>query len=189
MGAIHGGKVKNDKIDSLKIAKLVKGGNFPMVYVYPPEMWPIRDLLRRRHHLVRLRSEILGHIQLVNYQFNLPPFSKKLDRASNRENIVDRFPDQATRLNITSDVHLFDLFEKEIKQIENYILRSIKGLHRRLLFRLKTVPGIGDIIALTLIYEIENLQRFESVQQFCSYGRLVKGQKESAGKTVGRCHP
>ena len=52
MGAIHGGKVKNDKIDSLKIAKLVKGGTFPEAYVYPPQRRPIRDLLRRRHHLV-----------------------------------------------------------------------------------------------------------------------------------------
>ena len=188
MGAIHGGKVKNDKIDSLKIAKLAKGGNFPMAYVYPPQMRPIRDLLRRRHRLVRLRSEFMGHIQLVNYQFNLPPFAKKLDRASNRLDIMERFPDHTTRMNITSDVHVLDLFEKEIKQIENHILRSTKGLDRRLLFRLKTVPGIGDIIALILIYEIEDIRRFDSVQQFCSYGRLVKGQKESAGKTVGRCH-
>ncbi len=39
MKAIHGGKAKNDKIDSYKIAKLIRGGNFPLAYVYPKEMW------------------------------------------------------------------------------------------------------------------------------------------------------
>lgn len=48
MKAIHGGKTKNDKIDSLKIAKLIKSGNFPMAYAYLNQMRATRDLLRRR---------------------------------------------------------------------------------------------------------------------------------------------
>ena len=47
MKAIHGGKAKNDKIDSFKIAKLIRGGNFPLAYVYDKEMRATRDLLRR----------------------------------------------------------------------------------------------------------------------------------------------
>lgn len=189
MGAIHGGKVKNDKLDSLKIAKLAKGGNFPLAYVYPPHWRPLRDLLRRRHHLVHLRSEFTAHIQIVNHQFNLPSFAKKLDRANNRVDVPDRFPDHTTQRNIIADLHMLDVFEAEIKQIEHYILRNLKGVDRRLLFRLKTVEGIGDILALTLMLEIQDIRRFDSVQQFCSYGRLVKGQKESAGKTAGKCNP
>jgi transposase len=53
MRAIHGGKAKNDRIDSLKIAQLMRGGNFPLAYVYPRKMRPARDLLRRRTNLVR----------------------------------------------------------------------------------------------------------------------------------------
>jgi transposase len=48
MKAIHGGKAKNDKIDSSKIAILLRGGNIPQAYVYPPQMRATRDLLRRR---------------------------------------------------------------------------------------------------------------------------------------------
>jgi transposase len=48
MKAIHGGKAKNDKIDSLKIATLLRGGMFPMAYVYPRTLRPTRDLMRRR---------------------------------------------------------------------------------------------------------------------------------------------
>ena len=72
MKAIHGGKSKNDKIDSEKIAKLMQGGNFPLTYVYPQQMRATRDLLRRRNYFVHRRVKIQGHIKLVNYQYNLP---------------------------------------------------------------------------------------------------------------------
>jgi transposase len=55
MKAIHGGKAKSDKIDSEKIARLIKGGTFPLAYTYPPELRPTRDLLRRRRMLMRHR--------------------------------------------------------------------------------------------------------------------------------------
>jgi transposase len=51
MKSIHGCKTKFDKIDSEKIARLIRGGNFPMAYVYPPEIRAVRDLLRRRRML------------------------------------------------------------------------------------------------------------------------------------------
>ena len=50
MKAIHGGKAKNDQIDSQKIAVLLRGGMLPQAYVYPAEMRATRDLLRRRMH-------------------------------------------------------------------------------------------------------------------------------------------
>jgi transposase len=62
MRAIHGGKAKNDKIDSHKIAVLLRGGSFPLAYVYPKSMRATRDLLRCRNHLSRKRSELYAHI-------------------------------------------------------------------------------------------------------------------------------
>jgi hypothetical protein len=57
MKAIHGGKTKNDKIDSYKIAMLLKGGNFPTAYPYPAKWRATRDLLRRRMYISRRCSE------------------------------------------------------------------------------------------------------------------------------------
>ena len=62
MRAIHGGKSKNDRIDSEKIARLLRGGTFPLSYVYPAQMRSTRDLLRRRTFLMRRRGEALAHI-------------------------------------------------------------------------------------------------------------------------------
>ena len=76
MKAVHGGKTKNDKIDSEKIAMLLRGGMFPQAYAYPKEMRGTRDLLRRRMRLMRMRAEALGHLQITNWQYNLPPLGR-----------------------------------------------------------------------------------------------------------------
>ena len=91
MKAIHGGKAKNDRIDSLKIATLLRGGLFPLAYVYPRAMRPTRDLMRRRMHLMRKRAELLAHIQNTNSQYNLPKIGKNLRYPFNREGIAERF--------------------------------------------------------------------------------------------------
>ena len=66
MKAMHGGKAKNDTIDSQKIATLLRGGMLPKADVYPAEMRATRDLLRRRTHLRRKRAELLAHVQNTN---------------------------------------------------------------------------------------------------------------------------
>ena len=80
MKAIHGGKAKNDQIDAAKIAGLLRGGMFPMAYVYPRDMRETRDLLRRRTYFVRQRAQLIAHIVNTNSQYNLPPFDRKLSR-------------------------------------------------------------------------------------------------------------
>ena len=72
MKAIHGGKAKNDKIDSLKIATLLRGGMLPQAYVYPAKMRATRDLLRRRNHLMRKRAELFAHIPACGRQAEHP---------------------------------------------------------------------------------------------------------------------
>jgi hypothetical protein len=64
MRAIQGGKSKNDKVDSQKIAALPRGGLIPMAYVVcPQQMRATRDLMRRRNHLMRKRAELFAHPQ------------------------------------------------------------------------------------------------------------------------------
>ena len=73
MKTIHAGKAKNDKIDSFKIVKLMRGGNFPLAYVYPREMRATRDLLRRRMKIVRHGADLKAHIANTTSQYNLSP--------------------------------------------------------------------------------------------------------------------
>ena len=185
MKAIHGGKTKNDKLDSEKIARLIRGGNFPMAYVFPTELRPYRDLLRRRNFLVRRRSEALAHIQLTNYQYNLPPFEKQISKKGNRSDLGERFKDPTVRKNVDIDLAVADHTHVLINQLEAYIVKHVKNFDPRTYYRLQSVPGIGQVLALVILYEVGDLSRFPSSQSFCSYARLVKCAKESAGKLYG----
>jgi len=101
MKAIHGGKTKSDKIDSEKIARLLRGGMLPQAYVYPPEIRATRDLLRRRMKLVRLRGQATAHVTNTFTQYNLTVPGKKLSRASNRVGIADHFTDEMRHHRLT----------------------------------------------------------------------------------------
>lgn len=185
MKAIHGGKAKSDKIDSEKIARLMRGGTFPLAYTYPPELRPIRDLLRRRRLLVRYRADALAHIKITHHQYNAEIFEKNINKKGNRLHVLELFSEPATRKNIEIDLTVADVLHEHITTIENYVIKHAKAYDTRLYHRLQTVPGIGPILALTILYEIGDIERFPTVQSFCSYARLVKCQKESAGKLYG----
>lgn len=185
MKAIHGGKAKNDKIDAHKIAVLLRGGLLPQAYVYPPERRATRDLLRRRCHLMRKRAELLAHIQHTNSQYNLPEIGKKLASKANREGVEEHFPEPRVRKTIELDVALIDHYDKLLGEVELYITRTAKGHDAQSFARLQSVPGIGQILALVMLYEIQDIARFPRVQDFLSYGRRVKCAKESAGKRYG----
>ena len=185
MKAVHGGKTKNDRIDAEKIAILLRGGMLPQAYAYPPEIRPTRDLPRRRSRLVRMRAELLGHVQLTRHQYNLAPFKRKLAYRAGRKDVGSFFSDTVVRHNVDVDIEVIDHLEETIKRLEAYLVRRTKVHDRQTFYRLRTVPGIGQVLAMTILYEVEDIGRFQRVQQFVSYARLVKGQKMSAGKRLG----
>jgi transposase len=185
MKAIHGGKAKNDKIDSQKIAVLLRGGMLPQAYVYPADMRATRDLLRRRLHLSRKRAELLAHIQNTNSQYNLPEIGKKLAYKGNRDGVAERFQEPAVQKSVEVDLALIDHDDRLLSDVELTIVQTAKQHNAQALYRLQSVPGIGKILSLVLLYEIHDSTRFPRVQDFVSYCRLVKCAKESAGKRYG----
>jgi transposase len=182
MKAIHGGKAKNEKIDSQKIAVLLRGGMLPQAYVYPAKMRATRDLLRRRMYLTRKRAALLAHLQNTNSQYNLPEIGKKLAYKANRDGVAERFPDPAVQKSMEVDLALLGYYDPLLNDLEAHIVKAAKQHDANTLYLLQTVPGIGKILSLVLLYEIHEIQRFPSVQDFVSYCRLVKCAKESAGQ-------
>jgi transposase len=187
MKAIHGGKAKNDRIDSEKIARLLKGGMLPVAYAYPKEMRATRDLLRRRTKLVRTRAEALAHIQNTVSQYNLPPLAKKLTFARNREGVAEKFADESVRRMVQADLDLIGHIDEQLKGLELFLVRHAKVDDPQAYHLLKTIPGVGPILALVLLYEMHDAGRFADQRQFVSYCRLVRPCHESAGKkTAGK---
>jgi transposase len=185
MKAIHGGKAKNDRIDALKIATLLRGGMLPQAYAYPAGMRATRDLLRRRLHLVRKRGQLLAHIQMTSHQYNLPPLGKRIAYPANREGVAEHFEDRAVRRSIALDLALLERYDELLKDLEADLVRQAQQHDPQAFHRLRTIPGVGKVLALTILYEIHDIHRFERVQEFASYARLVKCAKESAGRKHG----
>jgi len=185
MKAIHGGKAKNDRIDSHKIAVLLRGGMMPMAYVYPAKMRATRDLLRRRNHLMRKRAELYAHIQNTRSQYNLSDYLGRIAKVQNREGVVERFEDPSVQKMIATDLAVITAYDPIIAKMERDIIATANHHDPVAYALLKSIPGIGRILGLVILYEIENINRFPTVQDFVSYSRLVKSAKESNGKKYG----
>lgn len=189
MKAIHGGKAKDDKIDSHKIAAMLRGGMFPLSYVYPREMRAARDLTRRRLFFVNKRAELFKHISMTHQQYNvkLDSSTLRLKRQSNVEKFTNPFQDRSVQRMIEGDLYLIEHYNVEIRKLEWFIGKAAEedSANAFDIAILKTTPGIGDILSTTLLYEIHTVDRFPTVQHFSSYARLIKPKKTSAGKSTG----
>jgi transposase len=157
----------------------------PQAYVYPAQMRATRDLLRRRMSLTRKRAELLAHIQNTNSQYNLPEIGKRLAYKANRDGVAERFPDPAVQQSMEVDLALLGYYDPLLSDLELHIVQAAKQHDANTLYLLQTVPGIGNILSLVLLSEIYDIERFPSVQDCVSSGRLVKCAKESAGKRYG----
>lgn len=185
MQAIHGGKAKHDTIDAQKIAVLLRGGRLPQASVYPAERRATRDLLRRRLPLTRQRAELLTPVQQTNWQYNLPAIGTKLAYKANRDGVAERFPDPAVHKSVEVDLALLDYDDQLLSAVALTSVQTAKQHQAQTLDRRQSVPGIGKIVSLVLLYEIHDITRFPRVQDFVSYCRLVKCAKESAGQRYG----
>jgi transposase len=184
MKAVHGAKSGDDRLDAERIARLLHGGLFPMAYVYPRGMRSTRDLMRRRSYMVQRRTGLMNHIQITNTQYNLPQLGR-IDESSKRERIEERFDDPAVRASIEADLAVIDILDVAIARLERIIVKAARVHDRHAFSLIKSIHGIGDVIGLTLLYEIHDIRRFQSVQGFMSYSRLVKCWKTSDGKPKG----
>ena len=116
---------------------------------------------------------------------NLPEIGKKIAYKANRGGVAERFPDPAVHKSIEVDLALIDHDDQLLRDVELSILNTAKQHDANTLYLLRTVPGIGEILSLVLLYEIHDIQRFPRVQDFVSYCRLVTCARESAGKRYG----
>ena len=83
---------------------------------------------------------------------------------------------------VSLDVDLIDFYDKQIQKLDLYLEQHAKIDAADTFYRLQSIPGVGRILAMTMLYEIHDIRRFPAVGDFLSYSRLVKGTNSSAGK-------
>jgi transposase len=185
MKAIHGGKATNDTIDSQTIAVLLRGGMLPQASVSPAEMRAPRDLRRRRMPLMRQRADLLAPSQNTHSQDNLPESETKLAYKGTRDGVAERCLDPAVQKSVEVDLALSDHDDRLLSDGALTSVQTAKQHKAPALYRRPSVPGIGKIWRLVLLYEMHDITRFPRVQEGVSSCRLVPWAKESAGKRYG----
>jgi transposase len=185
MKAVHGAKTKCDRTDADALARLLRGGNFPPAYAYPKERRGLRDLLRARLRLVRQRAELYGHVHTARRQANLPPVSNDVKYKSKRAAITADIADPFVRRRVETHLALVEPLDDAIRHLEAEIEEAAGQHYQSELACLQSTPGVGAILSLTILLEIDTIDRFDSRQQFCSYARLCGAVQTSDNKPVG----
>jgi transposase len=178
-----GKKRTNDFYDAFNLAHLLRVNNFPDAYIYPKEDRPLRDLLRKRSLLVKTRTQyMVSFINSVNRNLGVGISGNQVKTLSD-EDIEKMLEDEYLVLSGQANISVMKHLKVEIQKLEKVILKAarLKPEFKRLL----TVPGIGEVIALTICLETGTLSRFKDVGNFVSYCRCVDSAQLSNEKKKG----
>jgi transposase len=178
-------KYSDDSHDAFWLAHLLRLGILPEGYIYPKAERPIRDLLRKRGHLVKLRTSLINSLQGIIYRNYGCKLNVNKIKQSN-ENHVRPILSGQYDLELSGEVSkdTIDYLTRQICKIESVILKEIKL--RDSFKKLQTVPGIGKILALTIMLETGSIKRFSNVGNFSSYCRKVPSKWTSNDKKKGK---
>lgn len=181
--AITASKKKNDATDAEKIADLLRCDLLPECYMAPTEHRDLRRVLRYRNLLVReavkMKNKTAGLLMEVGATYSKKRLYGKKYFNELLENL-DYVPDTVVNLLKISKSNL-DIFTGLQKTLVTGLLVD-PHLKKRVDF-LRTIPGIGEITALTWVLEIGDVERFGRISQAVSYCGLCSAQNESAGKS------
>lgn len=180
--AITAAKKKNDRADAEKIADLLRVNLLPECHMLSEEIRELRRILRYRNHIVRtavkMQNKMSGLLMEVGASYNKRCLHGKKYFHELLERVEEIPPSVKELLKLSrSSYEMFRSFQKRLVNT----LRA-DSLIRDRVHRLMTIPGIGEITALTWVLEIGDSGRFASIRQAISYCGLCSAQKESAGK-------
>jgi transposase len=180
----EGLKYADDRHDAFWLAHLLALGILPEGYIYPKKDRPVRDLLRKRSFLVKQRTMLILSLKsLVERQTSLR-LTRSEVKTLEPSDLELLLPDEHLILSAQANVSTISFLSQQITQIERAIKKKVKL--RKAFKSLKTVPGIGDILALTIMLEVGDISRFPRVGDFVSYARCAPTERLSDGKSKGQ---
>ena len=180
----EGLKYTDDHSDARWLAHLLRLGVLPEGYIYPRADRPVRDLLRKRSQLVRQRTTNLLSIQNLLTRNTGSSLSTRRVKGLDVQQVDELLPNPDLALAVKANLSVMCSADEQVQLLEQSVTQRVK-LRPQFSF-LKTVPGIGEILALTIMLETGDIRRFASVGNFASYCRCVGSQKISNGKKKGK---
>lgn len=180
--AITAAKKKNDRGDAEKIADLLRVNLLPECYMLSEELRELRRILRYRNHLVRTAVKMQNKISGLLMEVGVTYSKKRLHGRKYFHEVLERVEDISPSVKELLKLSRsgYEMFRAIQKRLVETLRTNV--LIRERVERLMTIPGVGELTALTWALEIGDPQRFASIRQAISYCGLCSAQKESAGK-------
>ena len=176
-------KFGDDDSDARHLANLIRLGLLPTAYIYPREQRPLRDLLRRRMLLVQQSVRLLHSVQGYWARATGHRLSANDFRRLTRRQLSDTFREPTELFAVVSLLQAWRSLQEKAAAMEAWLAEDLRRRHD--LVALRTVPGIGLVLGLTIVLESGQISRFEGVGQYASYCRLVPTARYSNGKLKG----
>ena len=181
----YGGlKHTDDTSDARWLAHILRLGILPEGYIYPKEERAVRDLLRKRGQLVRQRTANLLSIQNLITRNTGSSMNSNRIKTLEPQQVDELLADGDRALAVKANVAMVQCANGQIEILERTVRDRVKLRHEFCF--LKTVPGIGQTLALTIMLETGDIGRFAGVGNYASYCRCVGSQKLSNGKKKGK---
>ena len=180
----EGLKYTDDHSDARWLAHLLRLGVLPEGYIYPRADRAVRDLLRKRSQMVRQRTTNLLSIQNLLTRNTGSSMSANRVKGLDVQQVDQLLPDGELALAVKANLSVMSSADEQVELLEQTVTQRVQ-LRPQFSF-LKSVPGIGEILALTIMLETGDIRRFCSVGNFASYCRCVGSQKISNGKKKGQ---
>jgi len=179
----EGLKHTDDPWDSFWLAHMHRLGILPEGYIYPKEHRPVRDLVRRRLLFVRQRTaQILSLQSMISRNLGFKMSNNEIKKLKS-EDIEQLFDCSNLVFMATSSWATIEFLKHIIIGIEKRVKSQVKL--RKEFEMLRTIPGIGDILGLTIMLEVGDIGRFAKVGDYSSYCRCVESKRLSNGKKKG----
>jgi transposase len=177
--AIAEARIKTDKVDASTLSDLLRANLVAESYIPPMEVRMLRDVIRARKSLVQGKVKIKNKIQAIITKTGLKLPYKSLCKSSMAWIVEEIETKHFNMKSVTASyINMLEHYNFEIEKIDEKLAEiALKDNRVQLL---KTIPGIGNIIAITIIAEIGDINRFESSKKLCSYAGLVPGIRQSA---------
>lgn len=175
-------KCTGDESDALWLANLLRLNILSTGHIYPKEKRGIRELVRKRLILVRQQTACLLSVQgMITRYENVRITASKIKSSDSK--ILDFVKDENVKFAAKSQLKVLDCIMEQIDLLERQIQKIIKP--DPLFVLLKSIPGIGSILAMTILLETGDIKRFKSVGNYSSYCRCVESKRVSNEKKKG----
>jgi transposase len=159
MQRYSGLKFSNDAHDAFWLAEMLRLGILPQGYIYPKEHRPVRDLLRKRGHLVRLRTSLILSLKNIVARNSGVSVSANDIKVCKQDRVSPLLPDEEhLQLCCRTSKESIDFFTRQIRELERAVEKSALQMTGYEL--LQTMPGVGKILSLTIYLETGDAGRF-----------------------------